>query len=401
MEPSKYIHAGHLIDGSGGPIQRHVLLTIKDGIITALNRFNPESCPDPARTTNFSHCSITPPLIDSHVHLAMSGTIDKTMRQRQLIADYDSVKPIIVRNVSDHFNHGILAVRDGGDRRGFVLKWSKSPTQKTLRPIQIQVAGRGWHQKNRYGSAFGRPLEGSDPTFQELAKETGPISQVKLFQSGANSLDEFGKETSPQFTLEELQNIVKIAAKRRLPVMVHANGVLPVQLAVKAGCRSIEHGYFMGRDNLQRMADHQIFWVPTIFAMKILTHNVIRIVGPKERDIAARNMDSQLKQLALARELGVPIALGTDAGSPGVVHGESLVEEMKLVMKAGYSLTEVIKFATSNGAQLLGLKNEGLIAKGKSANFLVVRGSPTQLPRKLAYLEAIYLNGTPNPLYRK
>jgi DNA ligase (NAD+) len=37
--------------------------------------------------------------------------------------------------------------------------------------------------------------------------------------------------------------------------MVHANGDVPVREAVEAGVDSIEHGYFMGRDNLERMAE--------------------------------------------------------------------------------------------------------------------------------------------------
>jgi len=105
--------------------------------------------------------------------------------------------------------------------------------------------------------------------------------------------------------------------------------------------------------------------------------------------------------LALARELGVNVALGTDAGSLGVLHGESLVEEMKLYMKAGYTLAETVRCAGENGARLLGLEDFGILAKGKTATFLVARGTPAQLPRKILYLEAIYVNGRPSPLYRK
>jgi imidazolonepropionase-like amidohydrolase len=114
-----------------------------------------------------------------------------------------------------------------------------------------------------------------------------------------------------------------------------------------------------------------------------------------------KNLNHQIEQLALARELGVNVALGTDAGSLGVLHGESMVEEMKLFKKAGYSLAETVRCATSNGAGLLGIDDFGLIAPGKTATFLVARGAPAQLPRKLSYLEAIYQSGVPSELYRK
>jgi imidazolonepropionase-like amidohydrolase len=103
----------------------------------------------------------------------------------------------------------------------------------------------------------------------------------------------------------------------------------------------------------------------------------------------------------MARELGVKVALGTDAGSLGVLHGEAMVDEMKLYKKAGYSLAETVRCATSNGAELLGLEDFGRIAPGKTATFLVARGAPAQLPRKLSYLEAIYLNGRQSDRYRK
>jgi imidazolonepropionase-like amidohydrolase len=184
--------------------------------------------------------------------------------------------------------------------------------------------------------------------------------------------------------------------------MVHANGRLPVQEALEGGCHSIEHGFFMGRDNLARMAERQCVWVPTACTMKayaeILDH---------ERDYAAagvaqRNLSDQLRQLAIARELGVTVALGTDAGSPGVLHGESVFEEMKLLAKAGYSLAEIVRCATSAAARLMGLDTSmGLIAEGRSADFIVARGTPAQLPRKLSYLEGIYIGGKPCELYRK
>jgi imidazolonepropionase-like amidohydrolase len=118
--------------------------------------------------------------------------------------------------------------------------------------------------------------------------------------------------------------------------------------------------------------------------------------------VARKNLSGQLQQLEMARELGVSVALGTDAGSPGVLHGESVCEEMKLLAKAGFSLAEIVRCATSTAARLLGLDaSMGLIAKGRPADFLVARGTPAQLPRKLSYLEAIYIGGKPCELYRK
>ncbi len=99
--------------------------------------------------------------------------------------------------------------------------------------------------------------------------------------------------------------------------------------------------------------------------------------------------------MSCAKQHGVRIALGTDAGCRGVLHGESLVEELKLIIQAGYSLSEAIQCATAHGAQLLGLDNTGRIATGKAAHFIVVRATPAMLPGKLSSLEGVYMNGIP------
>ena len=109
----------------------------------------------------------------------------------------------------------------------------------------------------------------------------------------------------------------------------------------------------------------------------------------------------QLTQLRLARKLGVTTAVGTGAGSSGLLHGESMVEEMKLFIKAGYSLEETIRCASDNGARFFGMEKLGTLTVGRKATFLVCRGTAHQLPRKLSYLEGIYVDGAPSSTYRK
>ncbi len=73
MSATTYLLAGWLIDGSGGPIREKVLLEIVDGRFAAIEQYVPGGGLDLAQVTDLSHCSILPPLVDSHVHLFMSG----------------------------------------------------------------------------------------------------------------------------------------------------------------------------------------------------------------------------------------------------------------------------------------------------------------------------------------
>ena len=399
MDKTTFILAGWLIDGSGGPIQEKVLVQIVDGKFTAIEPYRTATLPPAAQLVDLSHCTIIPPLVDSHVHLFMSGTTDKKIREWQLVAGYDELRPVIGRHLHDLFSHGVLAVRDGGDRGGFTLRYRTE--QEMHRQIILKVAGRAWHKKGRYGALIGRFPGEMENLADAYAGDNDVIDQVKLVNSGLNSLKLFGRQTPPQYTQEEIAAVVQAAEQHNRKVMVHANGRLPVRLAVEGGCHSIEHGFFMGRENLELMAEKGTFWVPTVFTMKAYGSNIQAAQAGADRQVIEKNLDHQLQQLAMARELGVKVALGTDAGSLGVLHGESIFEEMKLYKKAGYSLAETVQCATSNGAKLLGIDDFGLLAKGQSATFLVARGAPAQLPRKLSYLEEIYLRGVPSELYRK
>lgn len=398
MSKRQYIRAGWLIDGSGGPIKRNVLLEIIDGILTTVDDSPPQNLPPGSKLTNLSHCTILPPLIDSHAHLFMSGTTDKKTREEQLKDGYETLRPRIAQHLHYLFSHGIVAVRDGGDRGAYALRYR---SEKNDHPgMTIKSAGRAWHREGRYGSLIGRSVKESASLADAYEKDTDPGDHVKLVNSGLNSLHTFGHETAPQFDTEEIAALVGRAEQHGKKVMVHANGRLPVQFAVKGGCQSIEHGFFMGQENLELMAEKGTIWVPTLFTMKAYAENIDHAQNADIK-VIKKTLDHQLKQLTAARSLGVTVALGTDAGSLGVLHGESMVEEMKLFMKAGYSLSETVRCVCYNGARLLGLKDIGLLQKGKAASFIVTRGAPAQLPRKLSYLEAMYVDGAPSSMYLK
>ena len=131
---------------------------------------------------------------------------------------------------------------------------------------------------------------------------------------------------------------VRAADRYSLPVMVHANGHLPVKIALDSGCHSVEHGFFMGQENLEKMTKQDITWVPTACTMKAYTENLQP--GSLESKISRKTLDHQIKQIAEAHRLQVPMALGTDAGSVGVHHGKSALEELKLFLEAGLSIQD-------------------------------------------------------------
>lgn len=390
MSDIKIVNAGWLIDGTGGPVRKNVVLRIEEGNIRSVSDSGSFDFRQ-IEAVNFGSDTILPGIIDSHVHLCMSGTDDPIVREKQLCAGFHEMKVIISEHIKRHLSHGVLAVRDGGDKHAHTLRYRNEYPDIKKAPICIRVAGRAWHRAGRYGGLIGRPLQGNHPFAEAINNDPEEKDHIKIINSGLNSLKEFGKETLPQFGAGELSDVVRIAAKRGRRVMVHANGKKSVAVALEAGCDSIEHGFFMGVKNLKIMAEKQIVWVPTACTMK--AYSEYMKPGSREAGVSRMNLDHQLEQISKARELGVAVALGTDAGSTGVHHGSAVIEELKLLIAAGYALPEAIRCASCNGARLLGIEDFGVISKGMAATFLVAKGDPSKLPDSLSAIQAIYING--------
>ena len=336
-------------------------------------------------------CTVMPGLIDTHVHLAMSGTHDRRIRQHQLNANFDEAKRMISTNLRDHLTHGVIAVRDGGDKNGHVLRYKRQTLDWNKTPVHLHSAGLAFHREGRYGGLFGRALSTNDNLADAITHDTSRIDHIKIFNSGINSLKQFGHPTPPQFQLNELKEAVQAAARRDLSVMVHANGSLPVSIALDSRCHSVEHGFFMGQENLEKMAEQGVNWVPTAGTMKAYSEQS----KPKtpESEISSKTLVHQLEQISKAHQANVPMTLGTDAGSPGVDHGSGMLEELKLFLSAGLSVSEAVRCATLNAAKLLGLKRLGLLASGMEATFLALKGKPSDFPENLTQIEMMFIKG--------
>jgi imidazolonepropionase-like amidohydrolase len=398
MTQCKWLYAGWFLDGTGTPVKERIRIKIQNGVIRDIQPYDPKALEKLSDVPflDFSEYTLLPGLMDCHVHLFMSGTDDVNVREFQLRAGFEDTRLVISNHLNQHASRGIIAVRDGGDGQGHVIRYK----QEILKPghvhVRLAAAGKAWKRSGRYGKLIARSLTESQPLGSAIESDLRNTQfknpdHIKIVNSGLNSLKEFGKQTPPQFHFGELKEAISVASRYELPVMVHANGKLPVGMAVEAGACSIEHGFFMGRENLEKMADRRTFWVPTAVTMKMYASYLNSESG--EADIAKQNLDHQLEQLDLARCLGVQVAVGTDAGSLGVHHGTAVVEEMRLLLEAGFSLPDTVRCATQNASKLLRMTDVGVLSPGKEATFIAVNGSPKNLMQNLGNPDKIFIMG--------
>ncbi len=103
------------------------------------------------------------------------------------------------------------------------------------------------------------------------------------------------------------------------------------------------------------------------------------IADDVDADKLLAQYEQNLRENLLALwKAGVPIFVGTDAGSPGVIPGASLQRELMALAAAGIPAVDVLKAATSAPADFLDPKHSyGRVAAGQRADLLLVKGDPT------------------------
>jgi imidazolonepropionase-like amidohydrolase len=74
---------------------------------------------------------------------------------------------------------------------------------------------------------------------------------------------------------------------------------------------------------------------------------------------------------------GITLAVGTDAGNPGTLHGPAIYRELQLLAEAGLTPMEVLVAATRNAARAMGRQAEvGTVEVGKAADLVALDADP-------------------------
>jgi imidazolonepropionase-like amidohydrolase len=96
----------------------------------------------------------------------------------------------------------------------------------------------------------------------------------------------------------------------------------------------------------------------------------------------------QARNLAKMNAAGVRIVMGTDGNRPWGPH-----VEMEDMVAAGMTPAQVIVAATRNGAEFLKLNDQGTLAAGKSADFIVLDANPLDDITNTRKISAVVLRG--------
>jgi imidazolonepropionase-like amidohydrolase len=200
----------------------------------------------------------------------------------------------------------------------------------------------------------------------------------------------------PEFTMDELRAAADEAHAAGKRITAHATETRAIRNCVEAGFDAIEHGGPIEDEVLEQMAAAGIWVVPTLSPANLQVERGAQI-GMPEFEIERRRQQIRAKgeNTVRAARAGVPIAMGTDAGSPAVPNYE-VVREIELMVEMGVCETpmEAIVISTRNGARLLDVEEQiGTLEPGKFADVIVVNRDPLQDLGALRDVHLVFLGG--------
>jgi len=398
-----WLRVGTLIDGvSTAPLARANVVYDQAGILFVGTELPPADVLNAGQRepdADLPDYTLLPGLIEAHAHLFLEGgelNLDKRaayikQTPAQLLA---AAMPRLEKLV----RIGVVGVRDAGDKDGVGLALSKLYTsgKRPLMPY-LDSPGAAIHHKGRYGSFMGEPLEDCVSLRDCVEKRVNAgADRIKLIPTGIINFKKGAVTTDPQMTTAEVVELVASAKSFHRQTFAHASGDAGIENAVEGGVDSVEHGFFVREDQLARMRDRGIAWVPTFTPVQEQVDHAdlmgwdAEIVGNLRRIL-----DQHATSLVKAHQMGVQIIAGSDAGSVGVAHGWGFLYELELMERAGMPSLAVIKAATGASSNRLGFKEKfGQIKPGYLSRFILTKNSPLKGVTNLRKEKLVVFDGT-------
>lgn len=270
-------------------------------------------------------------MVDCHMHTVLDGLYWKAAIDRHRehpLEDY-------IQTVLNTYRElGYTYLRDGGDRWGVGKRARQlaAPMGITYRTPLSPLCKAGC-----YGAFIGETFQ-NEKEFAALAekqkKNGGDF--IKIMISGLMDFDKPGKLMQEGPSAEEIAYMISISKDLGMSVMAHCNGVYAALAAAKAGVDSIEHGAYLNEEALYAMKEANVVWVPTLSTIgNLLGKGRYPDKGVEEI------LESALKNVKAYKDLGGPVACGSDAGAWAVPHG--CETEISWLHKAGLTDAEIQK----------------------------------------------------------
>ena len=311
---------------------------------------------------------ILPGLVDAHCHVGLGehGAVELDEAIAQAETERDA---------------GALLLRDAGSPID-----TRSLDDRHDLPRIIR-AGRHLARPKRYQRGFAIELDDESQLPDAVAEQARwGDGWVKLV---ADWIDRDVGDLAPLWSDVVLKAAIDAAHANGARVTAHVFSEDALPGLINAGIDCIEHGTGLTDDTVELMVEHGTALVPTLINIE----NFPGIADAAEKYPAyARHMRDLYEQcyprIAAAREAGVPIYAGTDAGSM-VAHGR-IADEVDALKRIGMSPTAALGAACWDARAWLG---RPALEHGASADLVCYAEDPRTGADVVANPELVVLRG--------
>jgi imidazolonepropionase-like amidohydrolase len=303
-------------------------------------------------TTVASDCWVLPGLVDAHCHIGLGpeGAVSAPVAQAQALADR---------------NAGVLLIRDCGSPSDTHWIDDRADLPRIVR------AGRHIARSKRYIRNLAVELEPDDLVDEVRRQAARGDGWVKLV---GDWIDRSVGDLAPSFPADVAGAAIAAAQEAGVRVAAHCFGEQAVAELVAADIDCVEHGTGLSDDVIGLMAAHGTGLVPTMTNLD--NFPVYAYEGEGRFPVYSAHMKDlyrrRVKTIGAAREAGVPVYCGTDAGTV-VTHGRA-PDEIVSLGRVG-NVDFALGAASWRARAWLGA---GCLDVGQSADLVVYPADPRQ-----------------------
>ena len=317
---------------------------------------------------------VTPGLTNVHTHIMLDPTTGDGGTSRGVVASTVGA----VEHLHDLLKSGVTYIRECGSSWDIdiALKAMRDQGQLTQVP-EMMPSGKCFSMTGGHGDMPNAAYVVDSPDEMRkavrIALKKGAKAIKVIATGGVMTPNDFMDD--PQLSVAEMHVAVEEAHHKGHIVAAHAEGNPGIMNAIQAGVDSIEHGFYVTDDEIDLMLKQGTYLTPTLVADWAIPTFAKGKIPDWEVKKAADALDDLYKNIMNAFRRGVPLTLGTDAGTPFNDFTMSPVE-LELMVEQG--MTPFEAFSTSvNGAKLMGIADQyGTLEHGKFADFLVLEKDP-------------------------
>lgn len=196
-------------------------------------------------------------------------------------------------------------------------------------------------------------------------------------------------DLAPLWSDEVLKEAIDAAHANGARVTAHVFGEDALPGLIKAGIDCIEHGTGLTDETIELMVEHGTALVPTL--INVENFPAIADTAVRYPTYAAHMRDlyeHSYARVGAAREAGVPVYAGTDAGGM-IAHGR-IADEVEALKRIGMSSTEALGAASWNARSWLGRPS---LEHGAPADLVCYHDDPRLGPEVLNRPARVILRG--------